>query len=172
MNHSSTDNNTTTLAADQYHRIVSPALQVTAELAAVRGDPELYNDMASMLALRAIVTTLGEFYLEDNANAPETTRAAIKAAPEAACTMVLERAELDNKQFSECLWALDAAEKQLAAAQVFGKEREPARAAWRELESGNRDNAVARLKFAAGALVGDIDNWERQRDTDNAAAMP
>lgn len=162
--------NPTTLPHEAYHLIVSPALQVAAELAAVRGDPELYNDMASMLALRRLVTTFGEFYARQYPNIDAATRQAIAAAPEAACTMVLQRAELDAKQLSECLWALDAAERQLAADAAFGSEAEPAQTAWQELIQGHRDNALARLKFAAGSLVTAIDHWERRRDAQAEAS--
>ena len=54
------------LPAEPYHQIVSPALQVCAELAAVRGDPDLYNDMASMLALRTLIQRFGDLYLQSH----------------------------------------------------------------------------------------------------------
>ena len=153
------------LPADQYHQIVSPVLQVTAELAAVRGDPDLYNDMASMLALRTLVQRFGGWYLGQYPDAGHDLRQAIAAAPEGACLMVLQRGELDSKQTRECLWALDAAARQLESAGVIGCESEAAHDAWRQL-GGNRKRALDKLKLAAATLVTAIDQLERQRDAD------
>ncbi len=151
------------LPADQYHQIVSPVLQVCAELAAVRGDPDLYNDMASMLALRALIRQFGAFYLQQYPDTEATVREAIAAAPESACLMVLQRGELDDNQARECLWALDAASKQLDDTGVLGVARDSTRSAWQQL-AGNRKRALEKLKLAAGTLVTAIDQWERERD--------
>ncbi len=153
---------------EQYQLIVAPALQVTAELAAVRGDPELYNDLASMLVMRALIKAFGALYLEDGAH-DTVTRDAIAAAPDAASSLVLQRAELTEQQFRECLWALDAAAGQLGE-DIFAGLREAVLPAWQALQAGNREQAVARLKFAAGNLAGDIDKWEYARDAANNKA--
>lgn len=158
------------LPQDQYHQIVSPALQVAAELAAVRGDPELYNDMASMLALRTLVQRFGDFYLDKHPESDDELRTAIAGAPKGACVMALQRAELDEKQMRECLWALDTASDQLTEAGVIGCEKEHAMAAWRQLGGGNRKHALDKLKLAAGVLVTAIDQWERERDLQRETA--
>ena len=77
--------------------------------------------------------------------------------------MVLQRGELDANQTRECLWALEAASKQLTEAGVLGEDRNGAHAAWQQL-AGNRKRALDRLKLTAGALVTAIDQWERERD--------
>lgn len=143
--------------------IVSPVLQVTAEIAAVRGDRDLYNDMASMMALLILVRTLGGLYLQQPGAAADASDA-VDAAPMAACTMVLQRGELTREQVGDCLWALQAATQELADAQVLGREQRPAHEAWQFLLAGNRKHAIECLKQAAVSIVMDVDKWERDRE--------
>ncbi len=152
------------LPAAQYHLIVSPVLQVTAELAAVRGDPDLYNDMASMLALMALVRALADCCLEAHPDESPAVREAIEAAPAGACVMVLNRGELIQEQISDCIWALETATRQLVEARVLGRERKLAREAWRLLGDGDREGAIQRLKLAATGIVNAVDQWERERE--------
>ncbi len=123
------------LADNEYHLIVAPVLQVAAELAAVRGDPELFNDMPSMLALKTLVKRLGQLYLAQHPDTDASLREAIESAPEGACAMALKRAELDEVQSTECMWSLNEAARQLEAAGVIGPEEELARDAWRQLRT-------------------------------------
>lgn len=151
------------LTPEQYQLIVAPALQVMAELAVVRGDFELYNDMACMLGLRALIARLADCYLDEAGTLSATGRAALAGARDAASTLVLQRSPLDAKQLSDCIWALNEAERQLEAAQVFGAEREAVDTAWREFADGTRERAIGQLKLAGGTVVTAIDNWERAR---------
>lgn len=152
------------LPASEYHSIVAPALQVSAELAAARGDPDLYNDMASMLVLRGLIQTLGQCFLETHQGASDSLRKAIDAAADGACAMVLKRGELSATQLSECLWALQSATRQLANAQVFDQDQTRLHDAWDHLAAGNRKDAIAQLKLAAGGMATAIDHWERARE--------
>lgn len=159
------------LADNEYHLIVAPVLQVAAELAAVRGDPELFNDMPSMLALRILVKRLGHSYLEQYPDTEDSLRVAIESAPDGACAMALKRAELDQVQSTDCMWSLNEAARQLEAAGVIGPEEELARDAWRQLCGGNRKHALSKLKLAAGGLVTAIDQWEQQRQAEADPAV-
>ncbi|MGB8635512.1 MAG: hypothetical protein WCD66_02105 [Rhodanobacteraceae bacterium] len=160
------------LEAGEYHLIVSPVLQVTAELAAVRGDPDLYNDMPSMLALKVLVDQFARLYVEDHDDVAEHTREAIASASDGACVMALQRGELDEAQTGECIWALNQACQQLRQAEVIGSEAEFARSAWQHLRNGSREQALAQLKLAAGGLVTAVDRWERQRQSDGEHTEP
>ncbi|HET6655261.1 MAG TPA: hypothetical protein VFH57_03350 [Gammaproteobacteria bacterium] len=154
------------LPAAEYHRIVAPVLQVTAEIAAVRGDPDLFNDMPSMLALMTLVTALADCYLQQNPGEADAVSEAVKAAPTGACLMVLNRGEMEQAQINDCIWALQAGMTQLVEARVLGRERKLAQDAWQLLADGDRDGAVERLKRAATGIVMDIDQWERARGED------
>lgn len=154
---------TASLPPAEYHLIVAPVLQVTAETAAARGDPDLFNDMPSMLALMALVRALGECYRQQAPDAAETLHEAIEAAPMGACLMALHRGELDESQIKDCSWALEKATTQLVEAGVLGRERPLAADALRLLMSGDRDGARELLKRAAIGIVMDIDRWERTR---------
>ncbi|HET7370935.1 MAG TPA: hypothetical protein VFK45_08860 [Gammaproteobacteria bacterium] len=142
---------------------MAPVLQATAEIAAARGDPDLFNDMASMLAMMTLVRALGECYLQEHAGEADAPRDAIAAAPTGACLMVLHRGELEQDQINDCIWALQAGTKQLVDAKVLGREQKLAREAWQLLADEDRDAAMERLKRAATGIVTDIDQWERAR---------
>lgn len=152
------------LPASEYHAIVAPALEVCAELAAARNDPDLYNDMASMLVLRVLVQALGECFLEEHATASASLRKVLAAAADGACGMVLKRGELSAAQLGECLWALQTATGQLTDAHVFDQDQKLIHAAWRHLSAGNRKDAIGQLTLAAGGMATAIDTWERERD--------
>jgi hypothetical protein len=154
------------LPADEYHLIVSPVLQATAEIAAARGDPDLYNDMASMLALMALVQALGNCYLQQRADDTAAVREAVEAAPTGACLMVLNRSELDADQIGDCIGALQAATRQLIEAHVLGHEQKLAHEAWQCLLDNDRAGAVTRLNRATVGIVTAIDQWERARGED------
>ena len=151
------------LDATAYHRVVAPVLQAAAELAAARNDPDLANDMASMLALRTLVGRFGSFYLEQNIDLDASSGEAIRHAPDSACVLPLERMQLDVAQIRDCVWALGAASRQLLEAGVIGPEAERAREAWDALAGGNREAGMQALKLAAATLIAGIDRWERER---------
>lgn len=152
------------LPSEHYELIVAPVLQVAAKSAATRGDPELYNDMASMLALMALVRALGNCWLQHHPEATSTLQDTIHAAPAGACVMVLKRGELSPAQVSDCIWALKTASQQLVAAKVLGSEQHTAIQAWQPLTNGDRKTAVTILMRATKQLVAAIDAWERARD--------
>lgn len=151
------------LPATEYHLIVSPVLKATAEIAAARGDADMYNDMATMLALMALVRTLADCYLQQQPAATTAAREAVEAAPTGACLMVLGRSELNDEQIGDCIAALQAATRQLVEAGVLGREQKLAREAWQCLLDDDRADAVMQLKRAAAGIVTDIDQWERAR---------
>ncbi|MDN5925323.1 MAG: hypothetical protein L0H70_10050 [Xanthomonadales bacterium] len=169
MNSDNSSDDVSALSSDQYQHIVAPVLQVAAELAAVRGDPDLVNDMPSMLALKTLVSTFAAFYIEQHPEADAAVCAAIDAAADGACAMALKRVDMDKAQIKECLWALGAASVKLREAGVLGPELGIAREAWHQLAGGNRSHAIAKLKLAAGGMVTAIDHWERARNSEPLA---
>ena len=50
------------LLPEEYQQVVAPALKAAADLAAARGDPYLFNDLPSMLALMILVKGLADRY--------------------------------------------------------------------------------------------------------------
>ncbi|HYW92906.1 MAG TPA: hypothetical protein VFA95_10720 [Gammaproteobacteria bacterium] len=148
-----------------YHRVVAPALQVAADTAASRGDPDLYNDMPSMLALMAMVHGLSDCLCA--AESPDQTRQlALERAPAGACVMVLQESGLDEVQVADCLWALSAAYGQLVERGVIGPERGLVDDAWQHQHAGEREAAIGVLGLAAARVVAAIDQWERGRGHD------
>ncbi|TBR73992.1 MAG: hypothetical protein EPN72_04065 [Nevskiaceae bacterium] len=164
MNHAeSSGNDALVLPSEQYELIVAPVLQVAAKSAATRGDPELYNDMASMLALMAQVQALAKHYLEDHPDTPAELTRAIEAAPTSVCTMALQRGELSPAQLADCIWSLQAAAKQLRTAKVLGPEIAAMAKIWKLLRSGDRPAALSALLSSTKDIVNAIDGWEQRR---------
>lgn len=151
------------LPNEQYHLFVSPALQVAAEIAAARGDRDLYNDMASMLALMTVVQELAQRYLHAHAQDPGLPREAIEAAPASVCIMALRRGELETEAITDCIDALHAATHTLVEAGILGHEARQITPIWEHLQQGRRDEAIARLKFVMMNIITAIDEWERAR---------
>ncbi len=152
------------LLPEEYQAIVAPAMQAAAELAAARGDPYLYNDLACMLTLMALIRDLADLYQDKfgalgQLSAPEQ----FKAAPKAACVMVLSEYEIDAESIQSMTSALDNAYARLASDNVFGPERVQVQKAWDAREANNLDAANAFLRQAATGLAGAIDAWESQR---------
>lgn len=145
------------LAPHDYNRLVAPALEVSAKLAASRGDPYLYNDMPCMLALMSLITGLVECYRTDGGAAPADTLA---RTPLAACWMVLHESDLSEAQVNDCLRALEAAHEQLTAAGVIGPERERIASAWHDFEQGESKRASGQLRLAASQVAQAVDAWE------------
>ncbi|MGD8380214.1 MAG: hypothetical protein PVJ40_10585 [Gammaproteobacteria bacterium] len=148
---------------EQYRLIVAPALESAADTAARRGDPWLYNDMASMLALMALVTGLATCYHEDS-GADEALARRLEQAPLAACGMVFTETELTQAQVDDCIWALRKAYSTLRGDQVIGEESESVTTAWKALRDGRRDNALEALKSLSRDIARAVDDWEAHRE--------
>src|SRR5579859_1177809 len=71
----------------EYQLLAAPALQAAAEVAAQRGDPHLYNDMASMLALLGTVTALTHAYLQQPLPADSSPHEVLEIAPLSVCAL-------------------------------------------------------------------------------------
>ena len=147
------------LTPAEYQLLAAPALQSAAELAAQRGDPHLYNDMASMLALLGMVSALVHAHLEEGA--PDASpRQVLEAAPLAVCALVFTESGLEAPQVGDCLRALSAAYLQLLRQGALGPQDAYVDKAYRELRTGQRPAALQSLKLAAHAMARAVDTWE------------
>jgi len=152
------------LTPAEYQLLAAPALKVAVELAAQRGDPHLYNDMASMLALLGMVGALTHAYLEEDApNA--SPRPLLEAAPLAVCALVFTESGLEASQVDDCLRALSAAYLQLLRQGALGPQDAYVDKAYGELQSGRRGAGLQSLKLAAQAMAKAVDVWEARRGT-------
>jgi len=152
------------LLPEEYQAVVAPAMRAAAELAAARGDPYLYNDLACMLALLVLVGDLGDLYQDQwGALGQHSPAAVFAAAPTAACVMVLTEYELEAESISHMTAALERAAAQLSAESVFGPERVHVQKAWDAFNSGKHDSANAYLRQAATQIANAVDAWEAQR---------
>lgn len=146
------------LDADRYAQVVAPALKVAADLAARRGDPHLFNDMAAMLTLRRQVEILARC-----ANAGTAEDPALTMAPQAACVMPLQEGKLPPEAVNDCLQALENASELLEAAGAFSSGEVDTVKAWQAVKSDDMDTAHELLKRGAGAMVAAVDEWEKNR---------
>ena len=158
------------LTPAEYQLLAAPALQAAAELAAQRGDPHLYNDMASMLALLGMVSALVHAYLEDSVRSDEASpRPVLEAAPLAVCALVFTESGLEAGQVDECLRALSAAYLQLLRQGVLGPQEAYVEKAYAELRSGRGAEGFQALRQAGFAMTKAVDAWEARRER---AMMP
>jgi hypothetical protein len=153
------------LHSREYAQVVAPVLQAAAEVAAERGDPQLFGDMASMLALMHLVEGLAERCRNASGDALESSGEALAAAPLGACALVFSESGLESAAVDECLGALRRAGDMLRADGVLAFDTKASGAIWRKLADGAREEAVAALREVARDLTARIDAWEAGRRT-------
>ena len=152
------------LLPEEYQAVIAPAMQAAAELAAARGDPYLYIDLACMLALMVLVRDLADLYQDQwgplGQHSPPDVFA---AAPSAACVMVLSEYEIETDSIRHMTTALERAAEQLTADGVFGPERVEVHKAWSAFLDDKRDSAQAWMRQAASRIANAVDAWEARR---------
>lgn len=152
------------LLPEEYQAVVAPALQAAAELAAARGDPYLYNDLACMLTLMVLVRDLADLYQDQWGALGQTSAPAVfAAAPVAAVVMVMTEYEIEPRSITSMTAALERAYQQIAADNVFGPERVHIQKAWDARIASKADTANAFTRQAAAATARAIDAWEARR---------
>jgi hypothetical protein len=149
------------LTTQEYQLIAAVPLQAAAEIAAQRGDPQLFNDMPAMLALLVMVTTLTHTYLNRRPGFPQSSPdATLEAAPVAVCALVFSESNLEPSEVTVCLRALSSAYLQLLRQGVLGPQEAYAGKAFESLLAGDRVGALQSLKRAAYAMTAAVDAWE------------
>ena len=147
------------LTPEEYQLMAAPALQVAAELAAQRGDPQLFNDMPTMLALLGMVSALVRVQLEQPAR-QGSPQQELEAAPLAVCALVFTESNLDPGEVQQCLKALSAAYLRLMREGVLGPQEAYVEQAFSSLRAGNRPAGIHSLRQAAHAMARAVDAWE------------
>lgn len=147
------------LDPEAYHTVIGPALQVTAEVAAARGDPTLHADMPAMLALIDLVTRLADYWCAEETGGSDSNET-LADAPTAACVMVLQEAEMPPDSIGQCLGALESAYQSLLSDDVTDVAATSVERAWQQFGNNQRDAAIAQLKQGAQQIVGAIDAWQ------------
>lgn len=150
------------LSPEQYRLLAGPPLKVAAEVAASRGDPDLFHDMASMLALLAMVTALARCY-QLQTDGPAAIQKKLDAAPIAVCALVFSRSGLAPEQVKDCLEALPRAYQMLLQAGALGSQEAYVEQAFKRFVEGDTATAERLLLQAAHAMVGAVDQWEWRR---------
>ncbi len=152
------------LAEKEYRLLLAQPLAAAAETAAERGDPHLFNDMASMLALMHTVRSLaGHYRREVPADEWDSREAALEAAGLGACALVFTESELSREEVDECLGALHQAAGMLDADRVLSVADEDIAAAWNALQRSQYEPALERLQKACAGIAEAIDRWESER---------
>ncbi len=152
------------LESGEYARVVAPALAAAAETAAERGDPKLFNDMASMLALMWMVSALVSRFREAvPAEQCASSEEALKAAPLGACALVFTESGLEESAVDECLSALHSAGRMLEAERIHEAGRASLDEAWQALERGQHEAGIEALRHCARELATAVDSWEAAR---------
>ena len=148
------------LAPAEYQLLAAPALEAAAQVAAERGDPHLYNDMASMLGLLGMVSCLTHAYLQQNVPGA-SDREQLEAAPMAVCALVFTESGLQAPEVEQCLRALSLAYLKLLKEGVLGPQDALVEQAFVEFMAGERAAGLRNLRLAAQAMARAVDAWER-----------
>lgn len=153
------------LTPDEYRLLVGPTLKAAADIAASRNDPDLFHDIASMLALIAMMTALIRLYRALPAPAEaRSSDADLDAAPLAACALVFTRAGMTPDEVKPCLHALPEAYRLLVQDGTLGPAAgysAQVERAWQALQQSDEVMAHQQLLLAAQAIVQAVDLWER-----------
>lgn len=152
------------LLPHEYEIVVAPCLQVAAELAASRNDPTLYNDLASMLALRELVREVSSCYLMDMAAIGQhSSNSQFEHAPIAVSAMVLEEFDVPAEHITPMLNALERAEAMLNEEAVAIAQNGIVEQAYLDLKRDRYDRGMNALTTAGSLMVAIIDEWEQRR---------
>lgn len=150
------------LTPAEYPLLAAPALEAAAQVAAERGDPHLYDDMASMLGLLGTVTCLTHAYLQ--ALPPGASpRERLEAAPLAVCALVFTESKLEATEVDQCLRALSSAYLRLLKQGILGPQEALVEQAYVELMEGKRSAGLQNLKRGILAMARAVDAWETQQ---------
>lgn len=143
----------------EYQLLAAPALEAAAQVAAERGDPHLYDDMASMIGLLGAVSCLTHAYLQ--APPPGASpRHRLEATPLAVCALVFTASNLEAPEVERCLRALSDAYLRLLKAGVLGPQEALVEQAYVELMQGKRPVGLQNLKRGILAMARAVDGWE------------
>jgi hypothetical protein len=152
------------VSPEEYQMIVGPSLKVSAELAASRGDPKLYQDLGSMLCLMHLVSQLRSFYIDEWAvMSAMSSGSSLQSTPEAACVMVLTEGHPDKNQIAAMVGSLTRAYQQVIDANITVDADIEIKRAWQAIKKSENEQFLALLEQAAKKFVVALDSWEKTR---------
>ena len=155
---------TENLKPEEYQAVIGPSLHAAADVAAARGDPDLFNDLPSMIALMTLTRDLADLYQHHWGALGQISPADVfEAAPSAACVIVLQEQKLDQESVVAMSQALDEANTMLRKDNMLGQERVEVQKAWDASLDKNTELAHTHLKQAARTVTNIIDTWEVKR---------
>jgi hypothetical protein len=152
------------LSPEEYQMVVAPSLKVSAELAASRGDPKLFQDLPSMLCLMYLVTSLKNFYIDEWAVlSAMSSEESLGKSPEAACMMVFTEANVGKDELGPMMSSLSRAYTMVIEGGVNENADVDLSLAWECMKKSEHEQFFAHLEQAAKKFVIAIDAWERAR---------
>ena len=155
---------TENLKPEEYQAVIGPALHATADIAAARGDPDLFNDLPSMIALMTLTLDLADLYQHHwGALGQISPSEVFAAAPLAACVIVLQEQKLEPESVTAMTQALDEANTMLRKDNMLGQERVEIQKAWDAYLDENSELSHTYMKQAARTVTNIIDTWEVKR---------
>jgi len=153
------------LSPEEYQMIVAPSLKVSAELAASRGDPKLYQDLPSMLCLMYLVNSLKDYYIDEWAvMSAMSSEVSLQKAPEAACMMVLTEGNVEKSQLGKMVDALNRAYQQVGDANITSEADVDIKTAWEAMKRSDHAQFLVVLEQAAKKFVAALNSWEKTRN--------
>lgn len=152
------------LSPEEYQMIIAPSLKVAAELAASRGDPTLFKDMASMLCLIHMVSRLRDYYVDEwGVMGTMSSDTSLQKAPEAACMMVLTEGNVDKAEVVTMVSSLNRGYDMLMDAGITEACDVDIKRAWDAMKKNEAEQFMAVLEQSAKKFVMALDGWEKAR---------
>ena len=152
------------LSPEEYQMIIAPSLKVAAELAASRGDPTLFKDMASMLCLIHMVSRLRDYYVDEWAvMSAMSSDTSLQKAPEAACMMVLTEGNVDKAEVVTMVSSLNRGYDMLIDAGITAACDVDIKRAWEAMKTNEAEQFMVLLEQSAKKFVMALDGWEKTR---------
>lgn len=146
-----------------FDELIRLPLQIASEIAARRDNRlNLHADMPCMLALMFTIANLADLAAEPE-DSHQIDQAQLDDAANAACLMVLQRAELESDALADCMHALHRGLEETIRHGVLGPQASHCHEAWPLMQAGNTAAATQQIALAIQQGVTAIDRWIEQR---------
>jgi hypothetical protein len=142
------------LTPDEYLAVVAPVLETCTALAAERGDPLLYNDLPSMLAVTLLIDGMGQLHRAASAPLGQVAEESVyRELPFAVAVMVLLEGGVESPRLEQMETALRAIHARVAAGPELEAPRLLVAPAWVAVLERRQVDAKAALRIAARRII-------------------
>ena len=149
------------LTPDEYLAVVAPVLEICTALAAERGDPLLYNDLPSMLAVTLLIDGMGELHRAASAPLGQVAEQGVyRELPFAVAVMVLLEGGVESPRLEQMETALRAIHARVASGPELEAPQLLVAPAWVAVLERRDADARAALRIAARRIIAVVESLD------------